>query len=493
MLGVAGGTVARAYAKYFPDTIIDAVEIDGELFDIGRRWFGLEDRPQLRVHADDARPFLRSTDERYDFIFLDTYRQPYIPFYLATKEFFELARDRLAPGGAVIINVGHPEDSSRLEQVLTATMGAALPHVARDAVRDTNTLLIGQHGRAVARAPAGGRGGAARRPAPDRAAPTRAGSRARWRAGASTPTTRRRSSGSSTSRCSTTPAATGERPDDRAAHAGRRGRGRTRLAGVRAPRRRRGDGQRGRLRRRPQAAQHGPRARHDRGARRRRARRLRPAARGARRHSCTSCRRTAGAGSAAWLLRWTEEAGRAAGRTRSRQTLSENEHAGRALLEADGYERGWEDWIFDIELEREPDPPALPPGYALRDFVPGRDERDCHRVIDEAFGEWPERGGGGVRGLGGGDARAPGLRARAHRHDRPAGEQIVGVAVLIEDEDGSGSSSWRSRASTAGAASRARCCRTPSATAWRPAAPLRARAPTRARAPAACTSTSACA
>ena len=42
-------------------------------------------------------------------IFLDTYRQPYIPFYLATREFFELARDRLAPGGVVVINVGHPE------------------------------------------------------------------------------------------------------------------------------------------------------------------------------------------------------------------------------------------------------------------------------------------------------------------------------------------------------------------------------------------------
>jgi spermidine synthase len=143
MLGVAGGTVARAYAKYFPDTVIDAVEIDGELFDIGRDYFGLDPRPQLRLHTDDARPFLRKTDERYDFIFLDTYRQPYIPFYLATKEFFELARDRLAPGGAVIINVGHPEGTNQLEQVLTATMGAALPYVVRDPVRDTNTMLMG--------------------------------------------------------------------------------------------------------------------------------------------------------------------------------------------------------------------------------------------------------------------------------------------------------------------------------------------------------------
>ena len=43
----------------------------------------------------------------------------------------------------MIINIGHPEDSPRLEQVLTATMGAAFPHIARDAVRDTNTLLMG--------------------------------------------------------------------------------------------------------------------------------------------------------------------------------------------------------------------------------------------------------------------------------------------------------------------------------------------------------------
>ena len=199
MLGVAGGTVARAYAKYFPDTVIDAVEIDGELFDIGRRWFGLEDRPQLRVHADDARPFLRKTDERYDFIFLDTYRQPYIPFYLATKEFFELAHDRLAPGGAVLINVGHPEGSERLEQVLSATMGAAFR--ARDARPGDRHehAADGQRRRAVAR-PAG-RGGAhdAARAARGRAGGRRAAGR-RCAAATSTRTTRRRSSGSSTSR-----------------------------------------------------------------------------------------------------------------------------------------------------------------------------------------------------------------------------------------------------------------------------------------------------
>jgi spermidine synthase len=142
MLGFAGGTVARAYARYFPQARIDGVEIDSELFDIGRRYFGLRPRPQLHEYAEDARPFLRRIDARYDVIYLDTYRQPYIPFYLSTREFFELARDRLAPGGSIVVNLGHPEGSDELEKVLSATMGTALRHVARDPIEPTNTILM---------------------------------------------------------------------------------------------------------------------------------------------------------------------------------------------------------------------------------------------------------------------------------------------------------------------------------------------------------------
>ena len=58
---------------------------------------------------------------------VDAYRQPYIPFYLATKEFFELVRDRLAPGGVVIVNAGHPEGNDDLEKVLGRDDGRRLP------------------------------------------------------------------------------------------------------------------------------------------------------------------------------------------------------------------------------------------------------------------------------------------------------------------------------------------------------------------------------
>jgi spermidine synthase len=142
ILGTAGGTVARAYAAFYPSTEIDAVDIDGALFRIGRRYFGLRPRPQLHEYAQDARPFLRRSRARYDAIFVDAYRQPYIPFYLATREFFRLVREHLRPHGTVIVNVGHPSDSSALEQALTATLRAVFPHVLRDPIEPSNTLLV---------------------------------------------------------------------------------------------------------------------------------------------------------------------------------------------------------------------------------------------------------------------------------------------------------------------------------------------------------------
>jgi spermidine synthase len=145
ILGNAGGTVARAYGHFFPRTAVDAVEIDAELTELGRRFLDLRN-PRMRVFAEDARPWLERSAGGYDAIMVDAYRQPYIPFYLATREFFELARERLAPGGVVIVNVGHPEGGDELERVLGRTMAAAFPRVLRYPIEATNTLLVAGDG-----------------------------------------------------------------------------------------------------------------------------------------------------------------------------------------------------------------------------------------------------------------------------------------------------------------------------------------------------------
>ena len=145
ILGNAAGTAARMYGHYFPETRVDGVEIDGELSEIGRRYFDLSG-PNLHLHEADARPWLRASDGDFDVIVVDAYRQPYIPFYLTTREFFELVAEKLSPSGVVVVNVGHPEGDDELETVVGRTMAEAFSTVFRDPVEQANTLLLGSQG-----------------------------------------------------------------------------------------------------------------------------------------------------------------------------------------------------------------------------------------------------------------------------------------------------------------------------------------------------------
>ncbi len=142
ILGNAAGTTARAYERFFPHARVDGVELDPELSDVGRRFFDMRN-PRLRLFHEDARPFLARIDARYDVISVDAYRQPYIPFYLTTVEFFRTAREKLRRGGVVIVNAGHPVGQDDLERVLTAGMRKVFRHVVRDPIEPTNTLLVG--------------------------------------------------------------------------------------------------------------------------------------------------------------------------------------------------------------------------------------------------------------------------------------------------------------------------------------------------------------
>lgn len=151
IVGNAAGTMARAYGHYLPRTRVDGVELDGALNDVGRQLFDLRG-PDLHLHTADGRLFLRASERRWDAVFVDAYRQPYVPFHLATREFFALVRERLTPGGVVLVNVGHPKGSDALERTLSATLGAVFAHVARDPSQDVNTVLIASDARLSATA-----------------------------------------------------------------------------------------------------------------------------------------------------------------------------------------------------------------------------------------------------------------------------------------------------------------------------------------------------
>ena len=98
---------------------------------------------RLRVVTADARPFLARTHERFDAILIDAYRQPYVPFYLATQEFFRLVRSRLRPGGIVALNVATVPGDHRLAENIAATLRTVFPQVLTWQALKLNQLVLG--------------------------------------------------------------------------------------------------------------------------------------------------------------------------------------------------------------------------------------------------------------------------------------------------------------------------------------------------------------
>ena len=128
LVGLAGGTVARQFTAIDGPMPIDGVEIDPKIVDVGRRYFDMTE-PNLTVTVADGRYWMATQAGQYDVILVDAYRQPYIPFYLTTREFFESAKAHLKPDGVLAINVGRTPADNRLVDALSGTLNAVFPNV----------------------------------------------------------------------------------------------------------------------------------------------------------------------------------------------------------------------------------------------------------------------------------------------------------------------------------------------------------------------------
>ncbi len=142
IVGLAGGTISHALSHYYPNTQIDGIEIDPAIIDIGKKYFALNLDPQVSIHNADGRIFLNQSQSKYDLICLDAYKQPYIPYNLATKEFFDLVKQKLNPQGMMAMNIGTAGESDLIAS-LEHTVKQIFPHTRIVHIPGTfNYLLI---------------------------------------------------------------------------------------------------------------------------------------------------------------------------------------------------------------------------------------------------------------------------------------------------------------------------------------------------------------
>ncbi len=142
VLGNAGGTVSTIIAAAWPHAQIDGVELDPLISEVGRRYLGMGGA-NLVVHTGDARFWLEGSTRRFDAIIVDAYRQPYIPFHLVSREFFQLVHDHLTPHGVVAINVGTPPGLTGVVDWVARTMRADFPAVQQSRYDRFNSILVG--------------------------------------------------------------------------------------------------------------------------------------------------------------------------------------------------------------------------------------------------------------------------------------------------------------------------------------------------------------
>jgi len=128
IVGLAAGTSARQAAQVFPSVMIDGFEIDGEIVQVGRKYFGMT-MPNLTVYVEDGRWGLEHIQQKYDLIAVDAYRPPYIPPHMTTQEFFQIAYDHLNQNGVLAINVGRAPNDRRLIDGLSTTIATIFPSI----------------------------------------------------------------------------------------------------------------------------------------------------------------------------------------------------------------------------------------------------------------------------------------------------------------------------------------------------------------------------
>ena len=104
-VGLGGGSMPMYLRLVEPKAAMDIAEIDPEVARVAEKYLGFVPDPAMRVTVQDGRIFLKRNPKRYDLIFLDAYNDQAVPFHLTTREFLELVKSRLKPGGVVASNI----------------------------------------------------------------------------------------------------------------------------------------------------------------------------------------------------------------------------------------------------------------------------------------------------------------------------------------------------------------------------------------------------
>jgi spermidine synthase len=105
IVGLGGGTLPMFYRKHYPQMKIDVVDLDPEVINVAKNYFGFKEDDNMKAYAKDGRKFIEDAKEPYDIIFLDAFSADSIPYDLVTREFLQAVKKALGPKGVAVSNL----------------------------------------------------------------------------------------------------------------------------------------------------------------------------------------------------------------------------------------------------------------------------------------------------------------------------------------------------------------------------------------------------
>lgn len=142
IVGLGPGMQVKYLLGHRPDTRVEVVEIDPRMIDIARQYFALAtDNDKLRIVIDDGARHVARQNDRYDFIFADSFDSNFsMVESLSNEAYYRTCRRALRRDGILCINVFRQK--TEWQQRHLAILQSIFPALLVLEVSPEQTILI---------------------------------------------------------------------------------------------------------------------------------------------------------------------------------------------------------------------------------------------------------------------------------------------------------------------------------------------------------------
>ncbi len=143
VVGLGGGSLPMFLRTHYPAATIDVAEIDPDVVNVAKKFFGFIEDERMRAQLGDGRQFIENARQAdYDIIFLDAFGARDVPKHLTTQEFLQGVRRALVPSGVAVANVWRPASNPLYDRMARTYQEVFEELFILDVPGDVNNIFL---------------------------------------------------------------------------------------------------------------------------------------------------------------------------------------------------------------------------------------------------------------------------------------------------------------------------------------------------------------